>query len=436
MATNNEFLCGTGWIEEEEFDFSRGCLVLAPERMPPPAPRFGRRPTMGHYERALRHFTGHPDLAGALTHLRELTVQGVLAGTLTTRDLLFEVRPAAVAVSLLTERRVAPTGAVLAGVIRAAVADRPSRWAYLTDQIDFWTGSLASLLTGRDDTDGIGGTDGADGADGTDAYVGGCLSVPPSRPHVWTGHLWRPANVLLALATPEGARRFFTEATGQTAIRRGGAAQQMAGFMPLSRALVDHTLSKRGTGRARVNLAGNAFTPDSVLAELLRQAGQPAIATAVREHDFACAVVRHQAFLAVRDRSEAVAKSVKALVKDGQRQFLDMLAAVPDDDPVWLRTLVRHAAPLLGAEARHEAYERLAAVSGPEVVWHLELTRTGSLAAASPQVRASMAEGSAAPLAAAVREQPFRNGNAEIDAAAAEMRREEVLDRPLPWLEG
>ena len=428
MAGNNDFFRGTVWAEDSEDpddpeddqkgrSVSIGCLVLPQEPAPPPPPSFGRGPTMEHYERALRHFTAHPDRIGALTHLRELTIQGVRARTLTAHDLLFDVRPAAVAVSLLTDQRVASTGAVLARVIRAAVADHPSRWAFLTDQIDFWTGSLASLLIGRDDTE-----------------TGGHLSVPPSRPHVWTGHRWRPANIVLALATPEGAHRFFTEATGQTAIRRGGAAQQMAGFMPLSRALVDYTMSPRGTGRARVNLAGNAFTPDAVLAELLSRAGQPAVATAVREHAFACGPVRQQAFLAVRESPDAICKSLKALLKDGQRQFLDLVAAVPDDDPVWLHTLIRLAGHDLRPDARRAAYGRLAAISEPEVVWSMELARVGSLDALPPEVRASMSEGSAAPLAAAVRERPFWDLHAGINAAAAEMRREEVLDRPLPWL--
>lgn len=424
MTGANDFFCGTGWTEDIENDhegraMSIGCLVLPQEPTPPPSPPFGRRPTLDHYERALRHFTAHPDRIGALSHLRELTIQGVRARTLSTRELLFDIRPAAVAVSLLTEQRVATTGSVVARVIRAAVADHPSRWAYLTDQVDFWTGSLASLLTGRDDTE-----------------IGGHLSVPPSRPRVWTGHRWRPANIMLALATPEGAHRFFTEATGQTAIRRGGAGQQMAGFMPLSRALVDHTMSPRGTGRARVNLAGNAFTPDAVLAELLSRAGQPAIATAVREHDFASGTVRQQAFLAVRESPDAICKSLKALLADGQRQFLDLVAAVPDDDPVWLHTLIRHAGHDLRPDARRVAYDRLAAVSEPEVVWSMELARVGSLDALPPEVRASMTEGSAAPLAAAARERPFWDLHAGINAAAAEMRREEVLDRPLAWLDG
>jgi hypothetical protein len=52
-----------------------------------------------------------------------------------------------------------------------------------------------------------------------------------------------------------------------------------------------------------------------------------------------------------------------------------------------------------------------------------------------PEVRASMAEGSATPLVDALRAQPFRDRNAEINAAAAEMRTDEALERPLLWLE-
>jgi hypothetical protein len=422
VTGDNDFLSGTGSAEGAVDDgplWRMGSLDLPREPWPPAPPRIAQRPSMVHYERALRHFTAHPDRTGALSHLRELAIRGVRAGTLTPRELLFEVRPAAVAVSVLTERPVASTGAVLAKAIRAAADGRPSRWADLTDQVGSWTGSLASLLNGRDDTE-----------------IGGYLSVPPSHPRVWTGHRWRPANIMLALATPLGAQRFFTEATGQTAVRRDGAAQEMARFMPLTRALVDHTMGPRGTGRGRVNLAGNAFTPDTVLAELLSHAGQPAVATAVREHDFACGTVRQQAFLAVRDRPDAIRKSLEVLLKDGQQQFLDLLDAVPDDDPVWIHTLIRHAENDLRPDTRRVAYERLAAVSEPEVVWTMELARVGSLDALPSEVRASMSEGSAAPLTAAVREQPFWDSNSEINAVAAEMRREEVLDRPLPWLDG
>ncbi|ACU75019.1 hypothetical protein Caci_6165 [Catenulispora acidiphila DSM 44928] len=424
MTTNRGFICGTALVEgefdaysEDEFYERRIGSRAAIVPPPPPAPLFGDRPSMEHYERALRHFTDHPDSDGALTHLRDLTVQGLRAGTLTAHDLLFEVRPAAVAVAVLAEPDVAGTGAVLAAVIRAAVGERASRWAYLVDQVALWTGSLSSLLVGRDDTG-----------------IGDHLSVPPSPPNVWTGHWWRPANIMLALAPLEDGRRFFTEAIGRTAIRRAGAAQAMAGCMPLSRALVEHTLSPRGRLRARVNLAGNAFTPDVVLAELLNRAGEPAIATAVRAHDFADGELRHQAFLAVRDRPEAVRKSLGELLEHGQRQFLDLLAAVPDDDATWLHTLIKLAGEGMRPDARREAYSRLAAVSGPEVVWSLELARVGSLEAMAPEVRASMAESSAEPLAAAVRERPFRDPEATINAAAAEMRREGALDRPLPWL--
>lgn len=156
----------------------------------------------------------------------------------------------------------------------------------------------------------------------------------------------------------------------------------------------------------------------------------------MREHDFACGTVRQQAFLAVRDRPDAIRKSLEVLLKDGQQQFLDLLDAVPDDDPVWIHTLIRHAENDLRPDTRRVAYGRLAAVSEPEVVWTMELARVGSLDALPSEVRASMSEGSAAPLTAAVREQPFWDSNSEINAVAAEMRREEVLDRPLPWLDG
>ncbi|MFD0632428.1 hypothetical protein ACFQ9X_13230 [Catenulispora yoronensis] len=290
---------------------------------------------------------------------------------------------------------------------------RPERWSAFIDRAESWTGSLLSLLTDADDER---------------------PSLPPARPNAWTGHLWRPANILLALAPPEGARHFLTEGAVGTAIRRAGLAQRMAGFVPLSRALVEHTLSSRGSGRARLRLAANAFTPDEVLAELLNWVGEPAIATAVREHDFAGAAVRYAAFETVRDRPEALRNSLTELLDHGQQQFLDLLDAVPDEDAVWIHTLIRMAGDALGPGPRRAAYARLAEVCEAEAVWTLDLAVAGSLEAMLPEVRASMTEGSAAPLAAALRAVPFRDRLQDVNAAAGELRREELLDRPLPWL--
>lgn len=383
---------------------------------PPPPPRFGHRPTMAAYGRAIDHFRNHPDRTGGLTHLRDLMLGGVRAGTIGAHEVLCHVRPAAVAVSLLAERdpAVAETGRLIAARIRAAVADRPEHWAVLIDRVEAWTGSLLSLLTSAGDER---------------------PSLPPSRPHAWTGHLWRPANILLALAPPEGARHFLTAGTVGTAVRRAGLAQRMAGFVPLSRSLVDHTLSSRGSGRARLRLAANAFTPDPVLAELLNWVGEPAIATAIREHDFASGPVRYEAFEAVRDRPEALRASLTTLLQYGPRQFLDLLDAVPTTEPAWIYTLIRAAGDALDPLPRHAAYARLAEVCEAEAVWTLDLAYAGSLEAMLPEVRASMTEGSAVPLADVLRAVPFEDELREVNVAAAEMRREELLDRPLPWLE-
>ena len=373
---------------------------------------------MWHYERAIRHFTTHADVTGELTYLRDLTIRGVLAGSLTAHEVLCQIRPAAVAVSLLAEPSVADVAGLLATRIRAGAADDPVRWAELIDEVETWTGSLYSLLTGESDDR---------------------ASLPATRLNGWTGHLWRPANIMLALAPPDCARQFFTAGTRgvgtrRVGVRRAGLAQRMAGFMPLSRALVDHTVSSGGTSRARMNLAGNAFAPDTVLAELLRWVSEPAIATAVRAHDFAGGVVRHQAFVAVRDRPETIRRSLETLLVYGQQQFLDLLAAIPDDDPVWLHSLIKLAGDALEPDTRRSAYARLAVVSEPEVVWSLELARVGSLEGMPPEVRASMVQSSVVPLVNALREQPFRDRFEAVNAAAEKMRRPELLTHPLAWL--
>lgn len=424
---SDDLWCG-GVIDDFESDYentgySRECLVRLgnPAPPPPPPPPIFDRPTMGDYWRGLRHFNDHPARAGALSYLRELTIDGLRAGSISNDDLLYEVRPAAVAVSVLSERQVAGNGAVVAAVIRSVADRHPARWAFLIDVVDFWGGSLASLLAGRDDSS-----------------AEDCVTVQPFGSGLWTGHLWRPANILLALAPAEGARQFLAAGTDVTALRRGSTAELMPGFMPLSRALVEHTLSGDGSARARVNLAGNAFAPDSVLVELLGQDRAPDVVDAIRRHDFAGGAVRWQAYRAARVRSESVRTSLGTLLEHGQKQFLDMLAfacdGATDEDAALIHTLIRLAGDDLRPETRRVALELLARVSGPEVVWSLELARVGSLDRLPSAVRASMAEGSAAPLAVAVSEMPFRDRKAAVNAAAAELRQDSVLDLPLPWL--
>lgn len=423
--------CGSGWLDDDEGDAfgpgghgsgpesSGGRTVprgnIAPRRIAPPPPPFGGRPTMAAYGRAIDHFRSHPDRSGGLTHLRDLMISGVRAGTMSAHEVLCHVRPAAVAVTLLAERdpAVARVGALIAGRIRVGAGSSPERWAGLIDRVESWTGSLLALLN----------------ADADERP-----SLPPARPNAWTGHLWRPANILLALAPAAGAEHFLTAGAVGTAVRRAGLAQRMAGFVPLSRALVEHTLSSRGSGRARLRLAANAFTPDAVLAELLNWVGEPAVATAVRGHDFAGGAVRYAAFETVRDRPEALRRSLAQLLEYGEKQFLDLLAAVPDDDPVWIHTLIRTAGDALGPDARRAAYARLAEVCEPEAVWTLDLSLSGSLEAMLPEVRASMTQGSAAPLIEALRARPFHDRYHAENAAAAQLRAEELLDRPLPWL--
>ena len=162
--------------------------------------------------------------------------------------------------------------------------------------------------------------------------------------------------------------------------------------------------------------------------------GEPAIATAVRQHDFAGGAVRYEAFETVRDRPEALRTSLAVLLEHGSRQFLDLLDAVPDDDPVWIHTLIKAAGDALAPEPRRAAYARLAEVCEAEAVWSLDLGVAGSLEAMLPEVRASMTQISAAPLAEALRALPFRDPLQAVNDAAAELRREELLDQPLPWL--
>lgn len=424
MATYDDFMCGTAWLEEDEAELNHrrvpecGGVIYTRESscppLPPPAPSYGYRPSMADYERALKHFTAFPDQPGSLSHLRTMAIVGLRAGSLRPHDVLCHVRPAAVAVAVLAERDVAGAGRLIANRIRAEGGDDPSRWASLIDLVEVSDRSLFALLTATDDDDRP--------------------SLSPLRAKAWTGHLWRPANILLALAPPECARRYFVDGPGQTAFRRAASAERMAGGMPLTRTLVDHVLSPEGTRPARANLAANAFTPDVVLADLMRRDSEPKIGSAVRVHDFAAGAVRHKAFTAVRDHPALLRRSLERLLENGQQQFLDLLAAVPEDDAVWLHTLVKLAGDDLERGTRRAAYLRLATVSGPEVVWSVDLALAGSLKGMLPEVRESMAQNSVAPLAEAAWTKPFRDRHAAVNAAAAQMRRDDVLEQPLPWL--
>lgn len=433
MTPERGFICGTAEAALAEVDVlyngspddeprergRRGGDGVAEHWVPeagPAPPRYGLSPSMKDYDSALGHFAAHPQQTGGLSHLRALAIAGLRAGSLRAHDVLCRIRPAAVAVTVLTEPEVGDAGRLIAARIRAVAGDSPSTWGRLLDSVGIWEGTLLALLTGEE-------------------TASPATSLPPSRPMAWTGHLWRPENVLMALAPRECVQRYFLEGAGRTAVSRAGSAQRAVGFMPLCRGLVDHVMSAEKGRRARANLAANAFTPDAVLALLLRRAGEPAIGSAVRLHDFAGGAVRNEAFLAVRDRPESMRESLEALLDHGQQRFLDLLAAASDDDAAWIHTLVTLAGYHLEPNARRAAYLRLAAVSGPEVVWSVELALVGSLAAMVPEVRDSMARGSVAPLAEAAGAEPFRDPEAAVTAAAGALRREELLDLPLPWLD-
>jgi hypothetical protein len=431
MVTDGELFCGTalangfGAADAPYAGFPEcgGVVWGSTPEYEPAAPVYGRRPSMADYDYALEHFRTYPDQIGGLSHLRSLAIAGLRAGSLRAHDVLCRMRPAAVAVTVLAEQEVASeAGRLVAARIRAGAGDSPARWARLFDHVGTWEGTLFALLTGADD--------------GSDE---GTTGLPPSRHRAWTGHLWRPANVLMALAPEECVRRYFFEGvvrTGRTGIRRSGVAQQAAGAMPLCRGLVDHVVNAAEGRRARESLAGNAFTPDSVLELLVRRAGEPGIGTAVRRHGFASGAVRNRAFLAVRNRPQLMRESLRALLEDGQQQFLDLLAVASEDpDAAWAYTLVKLAEDDLERDARRVAYLCLATASEPEVVWSLELALAGSLPAMLPEVRDSMATGSVAPLAEAVRADPFRDPHAAVNAAVADMRAPDALDQPLKWLD-
>ena len=114
-----------------------------------------------------------------------------------------------------------------------------------------------------------------------------------------------------------------------------------------------------------------------------------------------------------------------------------MLAPVlASRDPVLLNTVLRKLNTHLHPVHRLLAYAALAEEAGPEVVWALEVERTGSTLSVSEEVRASMAVGSAAPLAAAAERIRSDALPGSFDGAGAmppELTDEDFAEHSISW---
>lgn len=378
----------------------------------PPVPS---HPTIDDYERAVAHFRQHPNPAEEFRYLREVALTGARLGTIRPAEIVRHVRPAAIAVTLAMEPEIVTVGdAVTRAILRGGSAGF-QYWARMVREVDTARCALAALVKARPDS-GRGVIARAVRRPAGDEAPGVDMS----------GQRWRAANVVLALAPPLAAQYFLasgakkreevSEAESFTLAERISFILEMASQAPLCRELVEHALAPSlGTTELRMRLARNPYTPDSVLERLVdKRDTEPDVMRAVQVHEFAGGDARRKAFQAVRDEPEAVLQGLRAMLQAcGEEPFLEMVRAAPQEEAAWVRSVVAAANPDLTADTRLRAYVRLAEMSAPEVVWAVELTRAGALERMMPEVRASMAAGTAEPLFAAARD----------DKAAAAARR-------------
>ncbi|MEY9933984.1 hypothetical protein ABH926_008647 [Catenulispora sp. GP43] len=388
---------------------------------PPPVLR--PRPTIEDYEHDLARMR-HPG-HDALGHLRDLVLIGLRAGTIGVEDVYRRVRPATIALTVLLDAGVDQAARALAGRIRGGAGGDVGRWAEAVVAVDSWPGSLHSLLRGEPHS-------------GDDPPLHALLGLDD--------HLWRGANILLVLAPPQTLPRIAAQAapmaaTGAVvgaprAVRNARALLRIASHVPLSRTIVDHALSPQASARVRIQLASNPLTPNAVLIRLLTFADrEPGVAAAISLHECAPPAVRLAAYRGVHD-PEVLAQAGEALRRDADvvRQVHTIASLAAHEAPL-AYALVRDAHPELPTEARLFAYAHLARISGVEGVWTLEMNRAGSLERMHPAVRASMESGSAVPLLEAAVADPYRGMNQDAVTAVRALRREELLDRPFPWLD-
>lgn len=393
------------------------------------------RPTIADYQHDLAAMRSRP-AEDAFGHLRDLLLIGIRVGTISAEDLYSHVRPATIALTVLLDPGAGQSAAELARLIRRDV-DRGSRdvenaenaqstqaWAEAVVGVDAWPGSLRSLLRQQPpDSDG-------------DPSLFSVLRLDK--------HLWRGANILLALAPPETLSQIVADAvpmrtTGPIvgeprAVRRARALVRIASHAPLSRPIVDLALMPQDCKRVRIELASNPLTPNVTLGRLLAFADrEPGVAAAICLNELASPALRILAYR--RLRSPVIRESVReALPRAVAVAFdVEVIAAAIGDQAHLVHALIRDVQPDLSPQARLFVYAHLARMSGLEAVWALELERVGTAERVDPAVRASMASGSLAPLLEAAVADRYRGLADPAVGQVASLRREELLDQPFPW---
>jgi hypothetical protein len=409
-------------------------LVQQPEHVPP-------RPLgLDAYLRVLiEDAPADADLGAAVARIRALALEALCAGTLTAEQVLDHTRPAALALSLAVctpaeyprawfRRATGDVRVLLARRLAEELGEDDERWSAAINLSGSFGGSVAELVH-SDETPGS-----------VHRFLNPYRSAYASQ------------NVLLALAPREVAARYLAalvETRDAYPVRPRTVDYKwdwMLGSGPLSRPLVERVVTRGHLGQRR-RLFGNDLCPDYVLEQvhagyarevLLRKINPPHVLSrafrAYAEREPAHEMRAWAAGMLGRagDRSEVGGKGDSARADSGKADKVVDLAFSLIDAPDLLCLVVAGVLDRADAATLTCLYGALAEAAGPEPVWALDLERAGTLDAVLPQVRASMAVGSAEPLLEAAARTPRRHWIDVLDAeqfGCQGLRAEAELDR-------
>lgn len=344
--------------------------------------------------------------------LADLIRRGLVSGSLSAAEVVATVRPVAETLALLVPGNtanhncLAPLGHAIperalkwvADEVRAQVAaelavlgEEPAVWGALWGRAMAWGGTVPELVAEVARATGVAGA----GA-GASAVPQAPMPRAPER-HARTVD---PLVVLVSLAPPPALADLLAAVPHDDDV--AGAVARMLDRKPLALALSEFALGPQGTPDMRRSLARNTAADETTLWRLLlrepietrvlaelhlrRDAGDTLrLATLIRSHT---ADGLHPALAGHLRKTAPGADTVAPALASG--------------DPERIYAALRPVVTTIDPGHRALAYAALAAASGAETVWALELARVGTLEKADPAVRASMAAGDAAPLIAVV----------------------------------
>lgn len=402
-------------------------LVQQPEHVPP------RPMSLEAYLLHLNQVAATDYRDDAVARMRAVALTALCAGALTAEQVVEYTRPAALTLALAVctpadwsrpgaRRATGDIRVLLARRLSAALGADDGLWHAAITFSGSFTGTVAEL-TRATRADRVTRAGRAGHFDEALVAAGFRRFSDLSR----SDHA--PQNVLLALAPHAVAARYLAgladTASTFRATARGYQWEWMLASAPLSRPLVDHVLAN-GTAGQRLKLIGNELCPDFVLEQAL-----PRHTREILHRKILPPHIRAQAFRTF-DRAPREARLwARGMTGAGRDQLVDLAWSLTDA-PNLVRHVVSATADRADPATLTCLYGALAEAAGPEPVWALELERTGTLDAALPQVRASMATCTAEPLVEAARQTPRRHWTDALDPEAFGgqlLRAEAELDR-------